>query len=143
MLTHRIKVSYLSRDGYCVPCNFLMHGLIIHLGNRERTFEGKNRKGQIQGARIKYKLAVRGVEWGVYGVASQSKSLAISMSPERKMKAERFRNREEGSLRCYSAPRSFSRLTRRQSQLLSFQEIGLGAGGEWKSFGKKLLLGTQ
>lgn len=42
-------------------------------------------------------------------MTSQSKSLAISMSPERKMKAKRFRNREEGSLRRYSAPRSFSR----------------------------------
>lgn len=76
-------------------------------------------------------------------MTSQSKSLAISMSPERKMKAERFRNREEGNLRCYSAPRSFSRSTRRQSQLLGVREVGLGAGGEWKSFGKKLLLGTQ
>lgn len=26
--------------------------------------------------------------------------------------------------------------TRRQSQLLSVQEVGLRAGGEWKSFGK-------
>lgn len=41
------------------------------------------------------------------GIASQSKSLAISMNQE-KMKVELFRNREEGSLRCYS-PRCFSR----------------------------------
>lgn len=79
------------------------------------------------------------MEWGVYGMAFQSKSLAISMSPERKRKAERFRNRQEGSLRCYSVPRSFFRSTRRQSQLLGVHEVGLGAGGEWKSLGKKLL----
>lgn len=69
----------------------------------------------------------------------QSKSLAINLSAERKRKTERFRNREEGSLRCYSAPRSFSRSTRRQSQLLGVHEVDLGAGGEWKSLGKKLL----
>lgn len=82
--------------------------MVFACSNRDGTFDDKHRRVHINRARIKDKLAVEGLSRKSGGrIASQSKSLAISINQE-KMKVEIFRNREEGSLRCYS-PRYFSR----------------------------------
>ena len=61
----------------------------------------------MNGARIKNKWAVEGLSGESDGMASQSKGLAIHVNQEGKMKAGRFRNRQEGSLGC-SSPGSVS-----------------------------------
>lgn len=63
--------AIFSWNCYCVPCTLLMHSLIIYLGNGEGSFEDKYRKGLINGARIKNKLAMEGLRGEGDGMASE------------------------------------------------------------------------
>lgn len=69
---------------------------------------------------------------GMRRLTPQRQGTAVSVNKDTEIKAGRFSNREGGRLGC-CAP-SFSRLG--GCQLLHIQQVGLGAGKKWKSFGK-------
>lgn len=93
-----------------------MHSLVTHLENREGTFEDKSRKVPTDGMRTETWVAVEGWSGESDGLASEA-GLSGQCAPGQG---------KEGVLAE----------TRNQSRQLDVQQVGLGAGEEWKSLGK-------